>query len=76
LISIRGSEETPSAEKVARHTVGRKGTAGGHLTYAGGQVPLTTGTKTECEELQKYLQHRFLEAVGVPDGPSTPLVKS
>jgi nanoRNase/pAp phosphatase (c-di-AMP/oligoRNAs hydrolase) len=76
LISVRSLEESPSAEKVARHAVGRKGTAGGHLTYAGGQIPLATGTKAECEELQKHLQHRFLEAVGVPDGPSTPLVKT
>jgi nanoRNase/pAp phosphatase (c-di-AMP/oligoRNAs hydrolase) len=76
LLSVRSLEESPSAEKVARYIVGRRGTAGGHLTYAGGQIPLATGSKTECEELQRYLHRRFFEILGVPDGPGTPLVKT
>jgi len=74
LISIRTSEESNLAEKVIRHMVARKGTGGGHLTYAGGQIPLTKGTKVEREKLDRDVERKFLEASGSGDGPSTPLV--
>ncbi len=74
LISIRTSEETKSAEKVIRHMVARKGTGGGHLTYAGGQIPLTKGTKAERQALEKDVEKKFLEAINSSDGPDTPLV--
>ena len=63
LISIRTSEESNLAEKVIKHMVARKGTGGGHLTYAGA-IPLVKGTKKEREELERDILHRFLEAVG------------
>jgi nanoRNase/pAp phosphatase (c-di-AMP/oligoRNAs hydrolase) len=74
LISIRTSEENSLAEKVIRHMVARKGTGGGHLTYAGGQIPLVKGTKAERQALEKDVEKRFLEAINSSDGPDIPLV--
>jgi nanoRNase/pAp phosphatase (c-di-AMP/oligoRNAs hydrolase) len=74
LISIRTSEESNLAEKVIRHMVARRGTGGGHLTYAGGQIPLTKGTKKEREELEKHIEQKFLEAIGAETRPGRPLV--
>jgi nanoRNase/pAp phosphatase (c-di-AMP/oligoRNAs hydrolase) len=76
LISIRTSEESNLAEKVIKHMVARKGTGGGHLTYAGGQIPLTKGTKKEREELEKDVLRKFIEAIGASDGQCVPLVRT
>jgi nanoRNase/pAp phosphatase (c-di-AMP/oligoRNAs hydrolase) len=76
LISIRTSEESNLAEKVIKRMVARRGTGGGHLTYAGGQIPLTKGTKTEREELERDIQQKFLEAIGAGRGPGARLVKA
>jgi nanoRNase/pAp phosphatase (c-di-AMP/oligoRNAs hydrolase) len=76
LISIRTSEESNLAERVIKHMVARKGTGGGHLTYAGGQIPLTGGTKREREKLEKLIQRRFLDAIGVEDRQSASLVSA
>ncbi len=75
LISLRTSEESNLAEKVIRHIVARHGTGGGHLTYAGGQIPLTKGTKKEREKLEREVSRKFLDAIGVSDGQGTPLVR-
>jgi nanoRNase/pAp phosphatase (c-di-AMP/oligoRNAs hydrolase) len=76
LISLRTSEETISAGKVIKHMVARKGTGGGHMTYAGGQIPLTKGTKAERETLQKDIEQKFLQALGARDSQSVRLVKA
>jgi len=76
LISIRTSEESNLAEKVIRHMVARRGTGGGHLTYAGGQIPLTKGTRKEREEVERHIEQKFLEAIGSTNGPPTPLVRA
>lgn len=76
LISIRTSEESNLAEKVIRHMVARRGTGGGHLTYAGGQIPLDGRTKTERERLERDIQHKFLEAIGAEAIDAAPLVKT
>jgi nanoRNase/pAp phosphatase (c-di-AMP/oligoRNAs hydrolase) len=76
LISIRTSEENKLAEKVIKQMVARKGTGGGHLTYAGGQIPLKKGTKAERHELEKQMQQRFLKAISANGGPSARLVRA
>jgi nanoRNase/pAp phosphatase (c-di-AMP/oligoRNAs hydrolase) len=75
LISIRTSEESNLAGKVMRHVVGRRGTGGGHLTYAGGQIPLVKGTKAEREEIERHIEKRFLDAIGAEGDPGIRLVK-
>lgn len=76
LISIRTSEESNLAEKVIKRMVARKGTGGGHLTYAGGQIPLQKGTKAERQEIEKHIEERFLKAIGAEAAQSARLVKS
>ncbi|HNS20049.1 MAG TPA: DHH family phosphoesterase [Sedimentisphaerales bacterium] len=75
LISLRTSDESNLAGKVMKHMVGRKGTGGGHPTYAGGQIPLAKGTKAEREAIEKAVEERFLQAVGAGHSPVERLVK-
>lgn len=76
LISIRTSEENKLAEKVIKGMVFRKGTGGGHLTYAGGQIPLKKGTKTERQEIEKHIEQKFLKAIGAEAESTSRLVKA
>jgi nanoRNase/pAp phosphatase (c-di-AMP/oligoRNAs hydrolase) len=76
LISIRTSEESNLAEKVIKRMVARKGTGGGHLTYAGGQIPLKKGTKTERQELEKHIELKFLKGIGADTEQNIRLVKA
>jgi nanoRNase/pAp phosphatase (c-di-AMP/oligoRNAs hydrolase) len=74
LISIRTSEESNLAAKVIKHVVARRGTGGGHLTYAGGQIPLDGSMKTRRERLLRIVQRKFIEAIGAVQTPACPLV--
>ncbi len=76
LISIRTSEESKLADKVMKRMVFRKGTGGGHLTYAGGQVPLKKGTKLERQQLERHIEQKFLKAIGADTAPVARLVKA
>jgi nanoRNase/pAp phosphatase (c-di-AMP/oligoRNAs hydrolase) len=64
LISIRTSAESPRADKVIGHVIGRKGTGGGHPSYAGGQIPLESDEPRILERLERRVLKRFLEAIG------------
>jgi nanoRNase/pAp phosphatase (c-di-AMP/oligoRNAs hydrolase) len=63
LISLRTSQESLKAEKVIRHLVSRRGTGGGHPSYAGGQIPLDTLSHRAVKKLQKTLVDRFIKDV-------------
>jgi len=76
IISLRTSDENNLAGKVMRHMVARRGTGGGHQTYAGGQIPLVKGTKTERERIERDIETRFLDAIGAEDKPGVRLVKT
>jgi nanoRNase/pAp phosphatase (c-di-AMP/oligoRNAs hydrolase) len=76
IISLRTSDENNLAGKVMRHMVARRGTGGGHQTYAGGQIPLIKGTKTERERIERDIETRFLDAIGAEDKPGVRLVKT
>jgi len=75
LISIRTSEESNLAEKVVKRVVARRGTGGGHMTYAGGQIPLMNRTKARRERLVRDIQRRFLAAIGAQAAEGSQLVK-
>lgn len=64
-ISVRSCDEKNRADMVIKHVVGRKGTAGGHLTYAGGQIPLEKINDKTRRKLEKTAQERFLKAIGL-----------
>jgi nanoRNase/pAp phosphatase (c-di-AMP/oligoRNAs hydrolase) len=74
LISVRTSEERNLAEKVVKRVVARKGTGGGHLTYAGGQIPLNGKTKAEQEQLLQDIRHKFMQSIGAEEARACPLV--
>jgi nanoRNase/pAp phosphatase (c-di-AMP/oligoRNAs hydrolase) len=76
LISIRTSEESNLAARVIKHVVAKRGSGGGHLTYAGGQIPLTDGTKAQRDKLLRNVHRRFVEAVGAEAAESSQLVKT
>jgi nanoRNase/pAp phosphatase (c-di-AMP/oligoRNAs hydrolase) len=74
LISIRTSQEQNRADKVIKSIVARRGTGGGHLTYAGGQIPLKNDTESERRNLKKKIERKFLRAVGMSQARSSKLL--
>jgi nanoRNase/pAp phosphatase (c-di-AMP/oligoRNAs hydrolase) len=74
LISIRTSQEQNRADKVIKSIVARRGTGGGHLTYAGGQIPLKNDTESERRSLKKKIERKFLRAVGMSQARSSKLL--
>jgi nanoRNase/pAp phosphatase (c-di-AMP/oligoRNAs hydrolase) len=74
LISIRTSQEQNRADKAIKSIVARRGTGGGHLTYAGGQIPLKNDTESERRRLKKQVERKFLRAVGMSQVRSSMLL--
>jgi len=64
LISIRTTQEQNRADKAIKSIVGRKGSGGGHLTYAGGQITLKNDSESERLNLMKQIEQKFLRVVG------------
>lgn len=75
MISLRAQEENAKAEKVIHHIVARKGTGGGHPSYAGGQIPLKDGTHKTRQRLEKTILNRFLKQVVKDPAPKQPLIQ-
>ncbi|MBL7214426.1 MAG: DHH family phosphoesterase [Phycisphaerae bacterium] len=63
LISLRTYQENARADKVIRHLVSRRGTGGGHPSYAGGQIPIDKLSAKGIEKLQKTIVNRFVKEV-------------
>ncbi len=63
LISLRTEAEDARADKVVRHIIVRKGSGGGHPSYAGGQIPLSDETQKSKRKLEKIILNRFLKQV-------------
>ena len=65
LISIRANDEKKRADLAIKKIVSRIGTGGGHLTYAGAQVPL--GDQKSLKNIpktEKIVRNRFLKIAG------------
>lgn len=62
-LSIRTDAETPPASKVIRQIVVRRGTGGGHESYAGGQIPIDCLSQKRLEHLMSSLERTFLNQV-------------
>jgi len=75
VLSLRTSGESLRAEQVIKRLVSRRGTGGGHLTYAGGQIPLKKETKTEALELERLVRRRFLRSLGIQDSKGSHLAQ-
>jgi hypothetical protein len=74
LISIRTSQEKNRADKAVKFIVARKGTGGGHLTYAGGQIPLRNDSESGRHKLKHSVESKFLQALNISEKRCTELV--
>lgn len=63
LISLRTYQENARADKVIRQLVSRRGTGGGHPSYAGGQIPLGKLSGKVIEKLPQTIISRFVREV-------------
>lgn len=75
-ISVRTGDQVNRADLAVRHVVARHGTGGGHMTYAGGQIPLVKNTKSEMAHLENLVRRRFLRKLGVDERRGERLVKT
>lgn len=74
-ISLRTSQDKITAEKIIKKIVARRGTGGGHPSYAGGQIPLKKHSKRERKMLEKVIIEKFLAAINEPGAKGYPLIR-
>ena len=65
LMSIRSLAPGVHAGRIIRYAVGKRGTAGGHSTMAGGQIPLEKETKKEEKEHVSAVLGRLFDRLGI-----------
>lgn len=75
LLSVRTSEDNGRADQVIKRVVARRGTGGGHMTYAGAQVPLKKNTKSEITRLESALRQKFLKTLSIEERPCERLAR-
>lgn len=63
LLSLRSDAENPPASKVIRHIIARRGTGGGHISYAGGQIPIASLTPKDIAKLVSLIEKAFIKQV-------------
>ena len=76
LFSIRTSDISANAGRIARRIVGGSGTGGGHNAFAGGQIPLEMDTQFARRRLEKVILRRFLRAIGASEESGRRLVQT
>jgi len=74
LISLRSIDENNKAETVVKRLVARKGTGGGHQTYAGGQIPLKGNTQGELSRMERQLRQKFVRLIGAGENQAVKLI--
>jgi len=74
LISLRTTDENNRAETIIRRLVARRGTSGGHQTYAGGQIPLKQDTPAEFKRMEKQLRRKFVCLIGADEHQAVKLI--
>lgn len=75
MISLRTEQEQLHADKVIRRLVARKGTGGGHPSYAGGQIGTEGLTPKQIEKLIKLITARFVRTVAPQVSKSENLIQ-
>lgn len=63
MISLRTYHPQGRADKVIARLVSRRGTGGGHPSYAGGQIPCAGRSEKQIQKLEKTLVERFIHEV-------------
>jgi nanoRNase/pAp phosphatase (c-di-AMP/oligoRNAs hydrolase) len=74
-VSIRTSDPDADAGVAIRKAVSGMGSAGGHASMAGGQVPMPRYTDSEKETVKRAFIDGLLPLTGVADGEPEPLVR-
>lgn len=74
LVSVRTYDEGAHAGSLVREAIGDRGSAGGHGSFAGGQVDLRGLSEEEVEEVTRGILRDLLEALGADPDESVPLV--
>jgi len=75
-VSIRTSDPEADAGVVIKKTMSGMGSAGGHASMAGGQVPMPRYTAAEKEAVKRTFIEALLPQTGVADdGPTEPLIR-
>jgi nanoRNase/pAp phosphatase (c-di-AMP/oligoRNAs hydrolase) len=74
LISIRTTQVKNRADKAVKFIVARRGTGGGHLTYAGGQIPLKKDSESQRRKLKQFIENKFLKALGISEKRCSALI--
>ena len=74
LISLRTIDENNQAGTVVKRLVARRGTGGGHQTYAGGQIPLKQDTQAELTRVEKQLRQKFIRLIGADEHQAVKLI--
>jgi len=74
LLSLRTCQYETSAGELARRLVARRGTGGGHDTYAGGQVAVAGRSEHQVASLVSMLTRRFLQSIHMADSPEERLI--
>jgi nanoRNase/pAp phosphatase (c-di-AMP/oligoRNAs hydrolase) len=76
LLSLRTYDPDGNAGRIVRNAIGDRGTAGGHGTLAGGQVPVKGMGEAEVEELTGEIFARILEELGVDASEAEPVIEA
>jgi nanoRNase/pAp phosphatase (c-di-AMP/oligoRNAs hydrolase) len=72
ILSVRTRSREDAAEELVQAIVAGEGSAGGHGTMAGGQIPLAGGS---AEQMVLMLRQRAFQHLGIPaEGTGEPLI--
>lgn len=74
LVSVRARRADAHAGALVRAVIGHRGSAGGHGTFAGGQIDLGTRTAEEVEALRREILDELLAGLDVRPEDGEPLV--
>lgn len=75
LISLRTSREDVHADKLIRQLIARRGTGGGHPSYAGGQISLAGYSEKLKTVLITKIIDRFIKQVALDPSKTAPLIR-
>jgi nanoRNase/pAp phosphatase (c-di-AMP/oligoRNAs hydrolase) len=75
LVSVRAREPDAHAGSLVREAFGDRGSAGGHGTFAGGQIDLRGRSEEEIEAVRADVLGDLLAGLGVDEETGAPLVR-
>ena len=74
-VSVRTTDPDANAGDAIRKAIAGMGSAGGHASMGGGQIPVPGFTEAEKEEAKRAFLDALLPLTGVSAGPPEPLIR-